>query len=111
MQNIEQYYTLILLIGGLFALFLTILWTLLPFAVFGIKKRLDELIAQNDQLYHQLSILNSRLPMKLETEDMSDISRIDKSMEIACDKCGHINWIGSEKCENCGADLKKEPMV
>ena len=33
-----------------------ILWFLLPFAVFGVKERLDKLIQQNDQL---ISLLKS----------------------------------------------------
>lgn len=34
----------------LFGLFLLILWIALPFAVFGIKKRLDEIIKQLKKL-------------------------------------------------------------
>ncbi len=42
-------------IFSIFLVFLAILWTLLPFAIFGIKKRLDEQIKIGNKLvsYHK----------------------------------------------------------
>ena len=34
---------------GLFILFVAVLWVLLPFAVFGIKRRLDKIIVENER--------------------------------------------------------------
>ena len=42
-----------------FAIVLFLLWFFLPFAVFGIKGRLDEIIQQNNQLLSFLENLNT----------------------------------------------------
>ena len=34
------------IVGVVFGIVLTVVWTLLPFAVFGIKRRLDEMLAE-----------------------------------------------------------------
>ncbi|WP_167670807.1 hypothetical protein [Allopusillimonas ginsengisoli] len=39
----------LVIIGALFAIVVGILWVCLPFAVFGIKKRLDEMISLQRQ--------------------------------------------------------------
>lgn len=49
-KDFEMEYTSLILIGTAFLLFLSILWLILPFAVFGIKNRLDKLIKQNAEL-------------------------------------------------------------
>lgn len=43
-------YGILMLAGMLFLLVLSVLWVILPFAVFGIKNRLDKLIRQNAEL-------------------------------------------------------------
>lgn len=44
----------------LFIVVLSILWFLLPFAVFGIKRRLDIMIEQNNQLITLLQMRNNK---------------------------------------------------
>lgn len=39
---------------------LSVLWFLLPFAVFGIKRRLDRMIAQNDEIIILLQMRNNK---------------------------------------------------
>ena len=43
-------YGILMIAFFLFAVVLGILWLILPFAVFGIKKRLDKMIEQNARL-------------------------------------------------------------
>lgn len=49
------------LLGALFLLLLAILWIVLPFAVFGIKGRLDALIKESEELNQRLGWLNERV--------------------------------------------------
>jgi len=44
----------------IFIIVLSILWFLLPFAVFGIKRRLDKMIEQNDEVIALLQLRNSK---------------------------------------------------
>lgn len=44
----------------IFIIALSILWFLLPFAVFGIKRRLDRMIAQNDEIIILLQMRNNK---------------------------------------------------
>lgn len=46
----DAFIFLVTLTVTLAAVALTIVWLLLPFAVFGVKKRLDTLISQNRQI-------------------------------------------------------------
>ena len=41
-----------------FVVILAILWVMLPFAVFGIRKRLDASIALEEQLLHEIRMAN-----------------------------------------------------
>ncbi len=43
-----------------FLVLLSILWFVLPFAVFGVKKRLDTLIGESRKINLELKILNSK---------------------------------------------------
>lgn len=58
------------LFGGLFIVFLIILWTFLPFAVFGVKARLEEqthlLKSIRDELRRTNSIGNESAPKEIE---------------------------------------------
>ena len=49
------------LIVVLFLFALAILWFLLPFAIFGTKDKLNELIAENKKTNEQLTALRSEL--------------------------------------------------
>jgi hypothetical protein len=49
------------LIVALFLFVLAILWFLLPFAIFGTKDKLSELIAETKKTNEQLSALRSEL--------------------------------------------------
>jgi len=49
------------LLVGLFALMVALLWALLPFAVFGIKGRLESLEAQLEEVVAELRALNARV--------------------------------------------------
>jgi len=44
----------------IFIIVLSILWFLLPFAVFGIKRRLDKMIEQNDEVITLLQMKNNK---------------------------------------------------
>ncbi|MBI1424877.1 MAG: hypothetical protein GC149_15630 [Gammaproteobacteria bacterium] len=44
----------------IFIIILSILWFLLPFAVFGIKRRLDRMIEQNDEVITLLQMRNNK---------------------------------------------------
>ena len=44
----------------IFIIVLSILWFLLPFAVFGIKRRLDKMIEQNDEVITLLQMRNNK---------------------------------------------------
>lgn len=57
----------------IFLIVLAILWSLLPFAVFGTKGRLDQLIQQNKQLITLLQNSN------IETVDIGDIKNIEET--------------------------------
>lgn len=58
----------------LFIVILAILWFLLPFAVFGIKKRLDKIIDQNDQLI-------ALLQMRKNTSETSKLGNRNERIE------------------------------
>ena len=44
----------------LFIVILSILWFFLPFAVFGIKKRLDRMVEQNSEIITLLQMRNTK---------------------------------------------------
>ncbi|MBN50058.1 MAG: hypothetical protein CMN85_10990 [Spongiibacteraceae bacterium] len=48
------------IIAVLFIFALVILWALLPFAVFGIKGRLDQMLEQSNRLSRQLEQLTGK---------------------------------------------------
>ena len=120
---------------ALFALLVMILWVLLPFAVFGIKKRLDEIIVLSRNTNKQLSKLNDQL-IKLNDTVVEETDTLDKPVvdEIkprtpnpveppptspvppkpgvqVCDNCGQKNSSMMTNCTRCGASLKREPSI
>ena len=61
---IQEYGSLILVLGVVFLilnLFLLFLWILLPFAVFGIKKRLNTVIGELEVLNDRMGSLVNRV--------------------------------------------------
>jgi hypothetical protein len=62
----------------LFLFVLLILWFLLPFAVFGIKGRLDQLIDQNKQILYLLKSNNTGVTSK---EDNVTNTRIEPTIK------------------------------
>lgn len=101
-----------------FALVLLILWTLLPFAIFGIKGKLDELISINRKIHQQLSTLSSDLSEPSGEQDVPDMGTEDvppeeipiPSVQI-CPNCGQKNSRRMTNCTRCGSELKKEPII
>jgi len=57
-----------MLILFLFGLFLLILWIILPFAVFGIKEKLDTLIYESQNLNNKMQMLNNALYKIIESQ-------------------------------------------
>lgn len=51
----------ILMFLFIFLILLMILWTILPFAIFGIKKRLDIQIRQNNRIKELLNDINNNI--------------------------------------------------
>jgi len=48
-----------IVVGIIFGVFLVILWILLPFAVFGIKKRLDKVLVEAQKMNAHLGEINA----------------------------------------------------
>lgn len=57
------------LIIAILALVLAVLWILLPFAVFGIKGRLDQMLVQSKKISHQLEQLTGKPAPEISDED------------------------------------------
>jgi len=98
-----------------FVLVLLILWTLLPFAIFGIKGKLDEMISLNRDIHDELKKLNT---------DVSSISEdhVEPVVELPvepmpspsvqiCPNCGQKNSQRMTNCTKCGNELKQEPVI
>jgi len=66
----------IIIILFLFVLF--ILWFLLPFAVFGIKDRLDQLINQNEQI---ISLLSSSTIESTLNKGNATVTKIEPTLQ------------------------------
>jgi len=47
---------------GLLAIFLIVIWTIFPFAVFGIKERLDTLIQEQQKTNELLYVIRKNTP-------------------------------------------------
>lgn len=73
---------------------LAIVWIIVPFAVFGIKSRLDRVIALLSQIKSQNEIVNPALKATIPT-----IKTID-----ACSKCVHLK-ADVNKCTKTGWKL------
>ena len=62
-------------LGGLFLLLLVILWISLPFAVFGTKEKLDELIRETKSTNDQLEKLRSLIVMLIKLQKNSKLQK------------------------------------
>ncbi len=51
-------------IGMIFMFIMAIIWFILPFAIFGIKGRLDTLIGLNEDLLENVEELNAKIKKK-----------------------------------------------
>lgn len=58
-QSLES---MVVVVGVIFAAIVLILWIILPFAVFGVKKRLDQANELNERILTVLKVVASRLP-------------------------------------------------
>ena len=61
---------IVIIVGGVLALFLFILWVILPFMVIGIKGRLDrliELVSVNNEITLESNRLLDKLASEVET--------------------------------------------
>ncbi len=88
------------------AIVLVVLWTLLPFAIFGIKGRLDAPIGLNRDIFAELKKLNDELSAV--TEDQSEID-LEATKEPVpspgvqiCPHCGQKNSQRMTHCTKCG---------
>ena len=101
----EAYGTAWLLIV-LFLIALAILWLLLPFALFGTKPLLREILAEvkkANALLEKLTLPTQQSPPALPTGRMEPI--LDAGLKGTCPNCGAIIPLSSEKCSGCGAQL------
>ncbi len=86
----------------IFAIIIGILWIILPFAVFGIKERLDRMIT----LLKQNNEIMNRLIKKPQTN--SSEVKAENEIKLAnahnwlCKNCGEENSYYKSKCVKCG---------
>jgi hypothetical protein len=105
------------LIVIVFGFVLLILWTLLPFAIFGIKGKLDQIISGNKEIRDQLARLNANASSTsaenpTPTIDESDIVKSPPVPGVQlCPECGQKNSLNNLVCTHCGAELRKEPSI
>ena len=91
------------IIGLLIIIFigaLLVLWIILPFAVFGIKEKLDQMIRllkENRDI--MVRLLKATSPESVDTEEIAKISQ-DKKQWI-CPNCGTINLYYKGACTKC----------
>ncbi len=95
-----------------FAVILLILWTLLPFAIFGIKGRLDALIGLNRDIHAELRKLNEDLSAATDNQpeiegELHQESVPSPGVQI-CANCGQKNSLRMTHCTKCGHALGTE---
>jgi hypothetical protein len=108
-----------------FVVVLVILWTLLPFAVFGIKGKLDQLIDSNREIRDQLARLNSGVSSLSEPATTPENSEEHLDFEVEppaprepppapgvriCPECEKRNSKANLVCAHCGAELARSPV-
>ncbi len=102
----------------LFIAIIVILWTLLPFAVFGIKGKLDELISINRLIHDEMINLNKEVSSLTEEQSASPAEDIDNlhqsslntthpntAMQV-CPNCDQENNHKMTNCTKCGHSLR-----
>lgn len=81
----------------IFAFILAIVWILLPFAVFGIKSKLDKVVILLTKLTKQIELAATN-----KTKNSID----PKTFITSCYKCLYYNKI-NDKCTKTGYNIKK----
>ena len=77
-----------------------ILWIILPFAVFGIKEKLDQMIRlSRENRDIMIRLLKAIKPESVDTQDIESISQ-DKKQWI-CPNCNTINLYYKATCGKC----------
>lgn len=94
------WFGLVLIVLGLI---IAVLWILLPFAVIGIKSRLDEINTTNMAMLNELKRLNNR--------DRGAPPRPVATSEQHCPNCGTVNPPARTSCKNCNQMLPIEPKI
>ncbi|MEN8250118.1 MAG: hypothetical protein ABFS32_14390 [Bacteroidota bacterium] len=102
----------------LFITLIVILWTLLPFAIFGIKGKLDELISINRLIHDEMVNLNKDVSSLAEDQSASPVENIatlhqnvedtthQNTAEQVCPNCGQKNNRKMTNCTQCGHNLR-----
>lgn len=98
----------------IFLVVLMVLWFLLPFAVFGIKRRLDQLLETGRQLNHQLRLMESAAEVR-HKERFKNVERAQAPRKVqggdkppsstTCPHCMQENGVGAKTCSRCGKEL------
>ena len=95
-----------------FVIILVVLWTLLPFAIFGIKGRLDALIGLNRDIFAELKKLNDELSAVTEEQSESEAEvpkeRVPSPGVQICAHCWQKNSQRMTHCTKCGHSLEVE---
>ena len=117
MENIPAFFssTFGLVVMAIFLL-LIVSWTLLSIAVFGLKKKLHQLIEINREIHGELVTLNQDLStFSDEDEELMEeeevVTMMPKPGVQFCDNCGQKTSASRVRCTHCGADLYKEPSI
>lgn len=100
----------------LFCIVMTVVWVLLPFAIFGTKSRLDAINDTNKEILAQLMLLNSHtdkadvpddMPSVAPTTEVSTVKQpvpmppADSLPRKVCQKCNHSNDGDRNTCIKC----------
>jgi hypothetical protein len=95
---------------ALFLLALAILWFILPFAIFGTKDKLSELIAESRQTNAHLAALRTEISEikgnnNLDLEHVVNVSKSspssNKTSDWICQNCSEENGPSFEVCWSC----------
>lgn len=96
MENPENIFALIGFVGTLFfvaiGVILTILWIAMPFAVFGIKKRLDNVINLLAHLIKQNEVLHPELRPKIDNSRKLESCSVCQYFVESTSNCKKTGW-------------------
>jgi len=105
----ESVVTILLIVLGVTT---WILWIFLPFAIFGIKTRLDKLIELNEKTVNNLAMLPELMNEEQQGPDEasssgpvqpSDVKSTDRN--ISCPRCYAFVPSDQSNCTSCGRPL------